>query len=1157
MPKRSDIDSVLVLGAGPIVIGQACEFDYSGTQACRALREEGIRVMLLNSNPATIMTDPDMADATYIAPVNADVAAAIIAKEKPAAVLPTMGGQTALNCAMELERRGVFADGKTKLIGASAASIRAAEDREEFKQAMSDIGLQCAPSVVVDNARDALAAAKSIGFPIILRPSFTLGGSGGGVAYNAEEFKILAAQGMAESPTGSVLLEKSLLGWKEFELEAVRDSADNCIIVCSIENLDPMGVHTGDSITVAPAQTLTDKEYQRMRNATAAILRKIGVDTGGANVQFAVNPQNGDMAVIEMNPRVSRSSALASKATGFPIAKVAAKLAVGYTLDEIQNDITGGTPASFEPSIDYIVVKAPRFDFAKFAPSADHLTTQMRSVGEVMAMGATFSEALQKALRGLEIGARGFHSLSAAKTEENVLRGQLSSPNSLRIFAVAEAFAQGMSVEEIHQLSGMDPWFLREMREIAETAGDIEKTSAEEFDVLAAEKLLQWKRQGFSDAHLARLLRHLPGLRPTGGDLKYLRGLKSSMTDTARWLGDFGERVIAKKRAALRVHPVYRRVDTCAGEFPTETAYFYSTYFYDWNRWQDARRESGDDRIAHPDCELRPTAKNKIAILGGGPNRIGQGIEFDYCCIHGVAALKEEGYETLMLNCNPETVSTDYDTADRLFFEPLTAEDVWEIYRREQPRGLIAQFGGQTPLSIAKRLQTLSHELQEHSKVRILGTLTKNIDRSEERKKFKSLIRKCGLRQPQNAIVRVAVPPITDGGRGDNLNFDEALRVAVAEAQKLANKIGYPLVARPSYVLGGQSMRIAHDDDELREFFALPGMRGFVGDVLLDKFLENATEVDVDAVRDGKGNFIVAGVMEHIEKAGVHSGDSACCLPPHSLSDSVVAALKEQTQKLADALQVCGMMNVQFAVGEGGEIFVLEVNPRASRTAPFVSKATGLAVAKVAAKAMAGISLTEQKVAEPKAPPFFAVKEAVFPFNKFPDVDVLLGPEMKSTGETMGIGDNFAQAFWLAQEAILSLPREGAAFVSVPDSDKPAAAKVAALFHQLGFKLLATRGSAAYLQKCNLPVETVNKVKEGRPHIVDAIVSGEVQIVVNTETAAAASRSDSFSIRRAALAGRVIYYTTVAGADAAARGLQESRGGFVPRPLQQWQRGEQ
>ena len=1129
MPKRSDIDSVLVLGAGPIVIGQACEFDYSGTQACRALREEGIRVMLLNSNPATIMTDPDMADATYIAPVNADVAAAIIAKEKPAAVLPTMGGQTALNCAMELERRGVFADGKTKLIGASAASIRAAEDREEFKQAMSDIGLQCAPSVVVDNARDALAAAKSIGFPIILRPSFTLGGSGGGVAYNAEEFKILAAQGMAESPTGSVLLEKSLLGWKEFELEAVRDSADNCIIVCSIENLDPMGVHTGDSITVAPAQTLTDKEYQRMRNATAAILRKIGVDTGGANVQFAVNPQNGDMAVIEMNPRVSRSSALASKATGFPIAKVAAKLAVGHTLDEIQNDITGGTPASFEPSIDYIVVKAPRFDFAKFAPSADHLTTQMRSVGEVMAMGATFSEALQKALRGLEIGARGFHSLSAAKTEENVLRGQLSSPNSLRIFAVAEAFAQGMSAEEIHQLSGMDPWFLREMREIAETAADIEKTSAEDFDALAAEKFLQWKRQGFSDAHLARLLRHLPGLR--------------------RSPDDSGETAIAEKRATLGVHPIYRRVDTCAGEFPTETAYFYSTYFYDWNRWQDARRESGDNHIAHPDCELRPTAKDKIAILGGGPNRIGQGIEFDYCCIHGVAALKEAGYETLMLNCNPETVSTDYDTADRLFFEPLTAEDVWEIYRRENPRGLIAQFGGQTPLSIARPLQEKG--------AAILGTSADNIDRSESRERFQQLIKECKLRQPQNAIVQVGAPPITEGGFGDSLDFDVPLRKALENALAKADEIGYPLVARPSYVLGGQSMRIAHDDDELREFFALPGMRGFVGDVLLDKFLENATEVDVDAVRDGEGNFIVAGVMEHIEKAGVHSGDSACCLPPHSLSESVVAALKEQTQKLADALQVCGMMNVQFAVGEGGDIFVLEVNPRASRTAPFVSKATGLAVAKVAAKAMAGISLTEQQVAEPKAPPFFAVKEAVFPFNKFPDVDVLLGPEMKSTGETMGIGDNFAQAFWLAQEAILSLPREGAAFVSVPDSDKPAAAKVAALFHQLGFKLLATRGSAAYLQQCNLPVETVNKVKEGRPHIVDAIVSGEVQIVVNTETAAAASRSDSFSIRRAALAGRVIYYTTVAGADAAARGLQESRGGFVPRPLQQWQRGEQ
>ena len=1076
MPKRADINSVLVLGAGPIVIGQACEFDYSATQACRALREEGIRVVLLNSNPATIMTDPDTADATYIEPVNADTALAVIQKEKVDAVLPTMGGQTALNCAMELHRRGVFADGKPKLIGAGAKSIRTAEDRGEFKKAMAEIGLQCAPSATAENLADAEKIAAEIGFPVILRPSYTLGGGGGGVARNIKELRALAARGLAESPSGSVLLERSLLGWKEFEMEAVRDSADNCIIVCSIENIDPMGVHTGDSVTVAPAQTLTDKEYQNMRDAAAAVLRKIGVDTGGANVQFAVNPENGEMAVIEMNPRVSRSSALASKATGFPIAKVAAKLAAGYTLPEITNDITGNTPASFEPSLDYVAVKIPRFDFAKFPAADDALTTQMRSVGEVMAIGAVFAEALQKAMRGLETGY-----LGPPPGGANELRKHLSVPNSGRLLAVIRALSSGTAAEEIRNLTNIDMWFLNEMKEIADMAGEIAQHGA---DGLCGENLRRWKRGGFSDNHIAKLLREE---NLSGADVR-------------------------KKREEFGVHPVYRRIDTCAGEFPTETAYMYSTYFYD---------------PENPACELRPTQNKKIAVLGSGPNRIGQGIEFDYCCTHAVAALRGAGRETIMINCNPETVSTDYDTADRLFFEPLTAEDVWEICRRESPEGVIVQFGGQTPLSIARELQNAGAPL--------IGTSADAIDRAESRRRFQELIAARGLRQPKNAVVGFG------GGAEISAKTEEAARAA--------SEIGYPLVVRPSYVLGGRSMEIVQDSDSLREYFGRPWLRNFNGEILLDKFLNDAVEVDADAVRDGEGGCIVAGVMQHIEQAGVHSGDSACCLPPHSLPGEIVEEIKRQTSVLAEALGVVGILNVQFAVC-GGEIYVLEANPRASRTAPFVSKATGLPAAKIAALAAAGVSLAAQGVKAPPPPPYFSVKEAVFPFDKFPNADVLLGPEMKSTGETMGIAEDFPRAFMLAQEAIQKIPRAGAAFISVPDADKPRAAKVARRFHELGFRILATEGSARSFNAEGIPAAAVNKVKQGRPHIVDEISGGGVQIVINTETNSAQSRADSFSIRRAALVHKVVYYTTVAGAEAAARGLGAQNA--APRPLQEW-----
>lgn len=1110
MPKREDIGSVLVLGAGPIVIGQACEFDYSGTQACRALREEGLRVALLNSNPATIMTDPEVADATYVAPVNADVAAEIIAKEKVDAVLPTMGGQTALNCAMEMWRRGAFKDGGPKLIGAGPESIFLAEDRSAFKKAMAEIGLECAPSAIAEGLQDALEKGREIGFPVIVRPSFTLGGSGGGVAYNAEELRELAARGLAESPSNSVLLERSLLGWKEFEMEVVRDRADNCIIVCSIENIDPMGVHTGDSVTVAPAQTLTDKEYQRMRDASIAVLRKIGVDTGGANVQFAVKPDNGEMVVIEMNPRVSRSSALASKATGFPIAKVAAKLAIGYTLPEITNEITGVTPASFEPSLDYVVTKIPRFDFDKFAPSPDALTTQMRSVGEVMAIGSTFAESLQKALRGLEAGVSGFEPpLRIPEIDKKELCEELSRPNSRRLFAIADALVgtesrEEMTIEEIYDLTKIDKWFLEEMKSISDMAAEIEETGADEASK-DKKKMLRWKQKGFSDVYIARLLKS-PNSPPMNSE------------------------VVRLMRKDLGVHPVYRRVDTCAGEFPAHTAYMYSTYGYDPEKEKEKRG-----------CELDPTeSKKKIVILGSGPNRIGQGIEFDYCCVHGVQALKEAGFETLMVNCNPETVSTDYDTADRLFFEPVTVEDVAEICRRENPQGVIVQFGGQTPLSIAHGL--------DQADVTILGTAVDSIDLAESRDRFQNLVDKCELRQPENAVIKfnnlIEEIPLR-GGISNKSVFAKA-----DEAVAAAARIGYPLMVRPSYVLGGRAMQVVHDEEALRDYFARPWIRSFFGEILLDKFLTDAMEADVDAVRDAKGGCIIAGVMQHIEKAGVHSGDSACSLPPHSLKPKVVDEIKRQAKLLAKELNVCGLMNAQFAVNKDDEIFVLEANPRASRTVPFVSKAAGLAAAKVAALAIAGKTLAEQGISERPDPAHFAVKEAVFPFNKFPDVDVLLGPEMKSTGESMGIARGFGRAFMLAQEAIAPMPREGAAFISVPDEDKPEALAAARMFHDLGFRVLATRGSAEYFSNNGVPAETVNKAKEGRPHIVDMIASGAVQIVVNTEAKDMQSRVDSFSIRRAALMNKVVYYTTVAGAVAAASGIQS---GSEPHlSLQEW-----
>ena len=1057
MPKRTDIRSIMIIGAGPIVIGQACEFDYSGAQACKALKEEGYKVILVNSNPATIMTDPETADVTYIEPITWQTVAKIIEVERPDVLLPTMGGQTALNCALDLHREGVLQKFGVELIGAKKEAIEKAEDRLKFKEAMTQIGLDSAKSGIAHTLEEAWAVQKQIsqltgssGFPLVIRPSFTLGGTGGGIAYNAEEFETICKRGIEASPTHELLIEESLIGWKEFEMEVVRDRADNCIIVCSIENLDPMGIHTGDSITVAPAQTLTDKEYQVMRDASIAILREIGVDTGGSNVQFAVNPANGRLIVIEMNPRVSRSSALASKATGFPIAKVAAKLAVGYTLDELKNDITGGvTPASFEPTIDYVVTKVPRFAFEKF-PSADaHLTTQMKSVGEVMAMGRTFQESFQKALRGLEVGVDG---LNQKTTDRERIEEELGEPGPERIWYVGDAFAQGFSIDEVHQLTRIDPWFLVQIKEIVDLELALDKMTLADLD---AESLRGLKRKGFSDRRLAYLL-------------------------------ETTEAEIRKLRHSLNVRPVYKRVDTCAAEFATSTSYFYSTY--------------------EEECEANPTNRKKVMVLGGGPNRIGQGIEFDYCCVHAAMALREDGFETIMVNCNPETVSTDYDTSDRLYFEPLTLEDVLEIVDKEKPIGVIVQYGGQTPLKLAKALEAAG--------VPIVGTSPESIDIAEDRERFQKLLVRLELRQPPNRTAR---------------NEEEAIR--------LAQEIGYPLVVRPSYVLGGRAMEIVHEQRDLERYMREAVKVSNDSPVLLDRFLNDAIEVDVDCLSDGKRVFI-GGVMEHIEQAGVHSGDSACSLPPYSLSKELIEELKRQTALMSRALNVVGLMNVQFAI-QNGNVFVLEVNPRASRTVPYVSKATGIALAKVAARAMLGRSLDDQAIGAEVSPPYFSVKEAVFPFVKFPGVDTILGPEMKSTGEVMGVGKTFAEAFVKSQMgAGVKLPTSGCAFISVKNSDKPVVVGIAKMLAELGFKLVATRGTAAAIAAAGIEVATVNKVTEGRPHVVDMIKNGDVQFVVNTVEEKRTAIADSRSIRTTALAARVTTYTTIAGAQAAVEGIR-------------------
>ena len=1048
MTKRTDIKSILIIGAGPIVIGQACEFDYSGAQACKALMEEGYRTILVNSNPATIMTDPNLADSTYIEPIQWQMLAKIIEKERPDALLPTMGGQTALNCALDLDKHGVLKKFDVELIGASKEAIDKAEDRQKFKEAMSSIGLGSAKSAIAHSMEEAIQVQASIGFPAIIRPSFTMGGSGGGIAYNKEEFILICERGLDASPTDELLIEESLLGWKEFEMEVVRDSNDNCIIICSIENLDPMGVHTGDSITVAPAQTLTDKEYQIMRNASINVLREIGVDTGGSNVQFAINPDDGRMVVIEMNPRVSRSSALASKATGFPIAKIAAKLAIGFTLDELKNDITGGlTPASFEPSIDYVVTKIPRFAFEKFPQADSRLTTQMKSVGEVMAMGRTFQESFQKALRGLEIGVYGLVEFSDNR-DEIIKELRECGPN--RIWFVADAFRAKLTVDEIFQHSKIDPWFLYQIKDIVDKENIIKEDSLKQIDKTFLQKL---KQSGFSDSRIALL----------------------ASTD---------ERSIRELRKKNNIHPVYKRVDTCAAEFETKTAYLYSTY-------EDF-------------CESEPTKKRKVIILGGGPNRIGQGIEFDYCCVHAALALRESGFETIMVNCNPETVSTDYDTSDRLYFDPVTLEDVLEIVSKENPWGVIVQYGGQTPLKLAKGL--------EAEGVPIIGTLPDDIDAAEDRERFQSILNNLKLKQPPNKTAR---------------DPDEALL--------LAEEIGYPLVVRPSYVLGGRAMEIVHEKNDLERYMREAVKVSNESPVLLDRFLNDALEVDVDAISDGE-QIVIGGIMEHIEQAGVHSGDSACSLPPHSLSSSIQQSIIDQTKKMAKALNVKGLMNVQFAI-QGENIFVLEVNPRASRTVPFVSKAIGKPLAKIAANTMAGISLKEQKFTKELTPDFFSVKEAVFPFIKFPGVDTILGPEMKSTGEVMGVGKTFAEAFIKSQlGASVVLPEKGKAFLSVRKEDHENVIDIALSLSQLGFKIVATKGTAATIKKHGIEVESVNKVAEGRPHVVDMIKNNEIDFIVNiTEDKRAIA--DSYEIRRNALQNKVTYYTTLSGARAACIGM--------------------
>ena len=1048
MPKRTDINSILILGAGPIVIGQACEFDYSGAQACKALREEGYRVILVNSNPATIMTDPEMADATYIEPIHWEVVEKIIEREKPDAILPTMGGQTALNCALDLDRHGVLQKYNVEMIGANADAIDKAENRDRFDKAMKAIGLETPNAEMAHSMEEAFDVLDRLGFPCIIRPSFTMGGSGGGIAYNREEFEEICRRGLDLSPTNELLIDESLLGWKEYEMEVVRDKNDNCIIVCTIENFDAMGVHTGDSITVAPSQTLTDKEFQILRNASIAVLREIGVETGGSNVQFGMCPKTGRLVVIEMNPRVSRSSALASKATGFPIARVAAKLAVGFTLDELRNEITGGaTPSSFEPSIDYVVTKIPRFTFEKFPEANDRITTQMKSVGEVMAIGRTFQESLQKALRGLEVGINGLDPIldTGVSDAMDILRGELMDAGSDRIRYVGDAFRQGWSVDTVAELTGIDPWFLAQIEDLIKDELNITQLRLQD---LNKEQLFALKRKGFSDARLADLLAET-------------------------------EQAVRECRHSLGVRPVYKRVDTCAAEFKSTTAYMYSCY--------------------EPECESRPSDRKKIMVLGGGPNRIGQGIEFDYCCVHAALAMREDGYETIMVNCNPETVSTDYNISDRLYFEPVTLEDVLEIVAVEKPVGVIVQFGGQTPLNLATRL--------EQAGVPVIGTSPDAIDLAEDRERFQKLIQKLGLKQPPNCIVR-------------------SVEQCIAEAER----ISYPLVVRPSYVLGGRAMEIVYNEEELNRYMRNVVKVGNDSPVLLDYFLNAAIEIDVDLVSDGK-DVVVGAIMQHIEQAGVHSGDSACSLPPYNLPADVQNLIREQVASLARELNVVGLMNTQLAY-QDGEIYVIEVNPRASRTVPFVSKCIGVSLAKVAARCMAGTSLAEQGFTKEIIPKTYAVKEAVFPFNKFPGVDPILGPEMKSTGEVMGVGETFAEAFAKSQlGAGEEIARSGTVFISVREADKPKVAAVARRFHELGFSLVATTGTAAVIEAAGLEVRRVNKVMEGRPHVVDMIKNEEIDLIVNT-TEGKQAIADSSTIRRTALRHDVFCTTTLASASA-------------------------